>query len=228
MIAALLGFTLFLAVVVPPLEPTTALPDAGESVSVKRDRELTPEDLETLTAASIEFQSGRYQSALAILEKAATKSPPHPETLNLRGAALVELGRQKEAGQIFRWVLEIEPTHFWAQFNLAEIALLDRDILAARRLFLSVPRGTSAEDELVNLKILLIDLRSNDLPSARNHLPKWPPVSAAGYAAYAAMANAEGDSSKRIELIEQARSLHPEQFGAFLQKTLEESGIPLN
>jgi Flp pilus assembly protein TadD len=225
---ALIGFVIFASILVPPLEPEPGIPQSDQSTQSKAERPLATEDLEILTAASIEFQSGQYQRALVILEEAATKSAPHPETLNLRGATLVELGRLKEAEQVFGWVLEIEPTHFWASYNLAEIALLNQNLPEARKKFLVLPTRSPAEDELVNLKALLIDLRSSNTTSARTLLPPWPPASAAGYAAYAAMAQAEGEPDKRKAIIDEARSLHPEQFGSFLKKTLEESGVPVD
>lgn len=228
MLTPLPAICLIAAIIVPPLEPEKSMPEADASGPSLVQRALTPEDAATLSSASIEFQSGRYEETLKILEQAAAVSVPHPETLNLRGATLVELGRLQEAEQVFKWVLEIEPSHFWARYNLAEIALLSRRFDDAQRQFLALPVRSPGEEELVSLKVLLICLRSNEKDFARSHLPAWPPVSAAGYAAYAALAHAEGNPEKRSALIHEARSLHKEQFGPFLQKTLEESGIPLD
>jgi tetratricopeptide (TPR) repeat protein len=181
---------------------------------------------EIMTAASGQFRAGKYEAVLIILDKGG--GLPHPEILNLRGAALVELGRGKEAVPFFEWALELEPTHFWARFNLAEIALLAGDLHGARKQFLGLPQRTPEETELVALKLLLVDLRLEDMASATRQLPDWPPATASGYAAYAAIAHAEGDSAKRSALFDEAKRVYPEQWSEFLQKTLKESGIPIN
>ena len=144
----------------------------------------------------------------------------------MRGAALSELGRKKEAAAMFEWALESDPSHFWARYNLAENALMDGNLALARKHFLGIsPRGP-AQKELLALKLLLIDLRLNDEASARRQLPDWPTASAAGYAAYAAMAHREGNEAKRSAILAESRRLYPDQWGMFLKKTLEESGVP--
>lgn len=177
--------------------------------------------------ASGEFQRGNYSGCLKILET-EVGTVPHPEILNMRGAALSELGRKKEAVAMFEWALDGDPAHFWARYNLAEISLLDGNSALARKHFLGISPRNPALKELLSLKLLLIDLRSDDETSARRQLPEWPPVSAAGYAAYAAMAHQEGNKPKCGAILAEARRLHPDQWDLFLQKTLEESGIPVD
>lgn len=153
---------------------------------------------------------------------------PHPEILNMRGAALSELGRKKEAAAMFEWALDGDPSHFWARYNLAEIALMDGNLALARKHFLGITPQDPAQKELLSLKLVLIDLRSDDAASARRQLPGWPPASAAGYAAYAAMAHHEGNDGQRTAILAEARRLHPDEWGIFLQKTLKESGVPVD
>ena len=163
-----------------------------------------------------------FSECLKLLEAA----PVHPEILNLRGAAMVEMGRKEDAAAEFQWALELDPMHFWARYNLAEIALLSGDLERARKQFLVVPQSSPADRELVKLKLLLVDLRLKDEASARRQLPEWPPATAAGYAAYAAMAHHEGNEPQRAAILAEARRLYPDQWGMFLKKTLEESGVP--
>ena len=187
-------------------------------------RVLTPADEELLASAGRKFELENFSECLKLLETA----PVHPEVLNLRGAAMVEMGRKEEAAAMFQWALELEPTHFWARYNLAEIALLSGDLERARKQFLALPQRSPAERELAKLKLLLIDLRLDDEASARRQLPEWPPASAAGYAAYAAMAHREGNEPQRAAILAESRRLYPDQSGMFLKKTLEESGVPAN
>ena len=223
----LIGFGLLLSVLVPGLETEAKVPGVSQPSMAAPVRPLSPEEAEVLQKAAGEFQRGEYAACLKILESGAG-AIPHPETLNLRGAALSELGRQKEAVAMFEWALQGDPSHFWARYNLAEIALLDGNLPLARKHFLAInPQGPS-QKELLSLKLLLIDLRSGDEASARRQLPPWPPASAAGCAAYAAMAHSAGDDAKRAALLAEARRAHPEQWDLFLRKTLQESGIPVD
>ncbi|MCX6969855.1 MAG: tetratricopeptide repeat protein [Verrucomicrobia bacterium] len=157
-----------------------------------------------------------------------TGSAPHPEILNMRGAVLSELGRKKEAAAMFEWALDGDPAHFWARYNLAELALMDGNLALARKHFVGITPQDPAQKELLALKLLLIDLRSDDEASARRQLPEWPPISAAGYAAYAAMSHHEGNEPQCAAILAEARRLHPDEWGIFLKKTLKESGVPVD
>ena len=187
-------------------------------------RPLSAEDGAILKSAFREFEMRDFAECLKLLETA----PVHPEVLNLRGAAMVEMGKKKDAAGMFQWAIYLDPMHFWARYNLAEIALLSGDLDRARKQFMVVPQRSLADRELVKLKLLLIDLRLDDEASARRQLPEWPPASAAGYAAYAAMAHREGNEPQRAAILAESRRLYPDQSGMFLKKTLEESGVPAN
>ena len=218
MIAPLAAIALVAAVLIPSPEQ----PSHTERPPVRDGRQLAPEDEASLTRAYLEFSMRNFSDCLKALER----GPIHPEALALRGGALLELGKKEEAAGMFQWALQLDPQHFWAQYNLAEIALLSGDLDRARKHFLMVPQSNPADRELVKLKLLLIDLRLNDEVSARRQLPEWPPASAAGYAAYAAMAHREGNEAQRAAILAESRRLYPDQWGMFLKKTLEESGVP--
>lgn len=187
-------------------------------------RTLTPQDEELLASAGREFELQNFSECLKVLESASV----HPEVLNLRGAAMVEMGKKDEATGLFHWALELDPQHFWARYNLAEITLLGGELDRARKQFLVLPQRTPSEQELAKLKLLLIDLRLDDEASARRQLPEWPPASAAGFAAYAVIAHREGNDAQRAAILAESRRLHPAQWGMFLQKTLQESGVPVD
>ena len=213
------------SVLISGIEPERALPISAHVGSAKELRPLSPEEVELLQKASEEFQRENYRECLKILE-AETVSAPHPEILNMRGAALSELGRKKEAAAMFEWALDRDPAHFWARYNLAELALMDGNLALARKHFIGIVPQDPGQKELLALKLVLIDLRSNDEASARRQLPEWPPVSAAGYAAYAAIAHHDGNEAQRAAILAEARRVHQEEWGIFLVKTLKESGVP--
>lgn len=203
-------------------EPTTS----SSAPSAQSHLGLNERDEAALLAAASEFDLGRYESCIAILSRAmAGMERPNIEFLNLKGASLVELGRFEEAKSTLLWALDLEPSHFWARFNLAEIQLLQGNLPEARNQFAAIASDPMPEQELITLKLVLIDLRLKDENSATLHLPDWPPVSAPGYAAYAALAQHQGDSTRARDILEMARTLHPDQWNSFLRKTLEESGV---
>ena len=224
-LSPVLGVSLLASVLIPGLEPEGKVPTSVRGRLVMEPRPLSQEDSAVLQKASEGFQRGNYSECLKILET-EVGSVPHPEILNMRGAALSELGRKKEAAAMFEWALDGDPGHFWARYNLAEIPLMDGNLALARKHFLEITPQSPDLRELLSLKLLLIDLRSDDEASARRQLPEWPPASAAGYAAYAAIAHREGNEAKRSAILAEARRLYPDQWGVFLKKTLVESGVP--
>ena len=216
----------FLAVLVPGTQTEPETPDNTPPAAIAVSHALSKAELEVLQAAARAFRIGDYAGCLRTLET-ADGVLPHPEILNLRGAALSELGRRKEANAMFEWALEADPSHFWARFNLAESALMDGDLAMARTRFLAMNPADPVQSELIALKLTLIAHSGGDLSAARRNLPPWPPVSAAGYAAYAVVAHAEGNDPKFHALLSEARQKHPDQWDNFLVKTLKESGLPI-
>ncbi len=221
------GMACFLATVIGPI------PDQGsggkQTTSGLRAptlaRELTAEEQTLLRNASAEFAMGNFAACLKLFENLDGTSASHPELLNLRGSILTETGRVREAVPYFEWAAEASPESFWPKFNLAECALMLGDLDRASELFLKVPTKSPGERELVLLKLVLLDIRRGNLDSAKKHLPDWPPVGAAGSAAYAAVAQAEGREENRVAILEESKRLHGAEWGLFLKKTLEESGI---
>lgn len=218
---------IFLAVVVTPGETAPEAGGEGAGMIEVRMVPLTDEEKTALQSASLLFSAGDFRGCLEALGVEGAAASGHPDLLTLRGAALSELGRHSEAVPFLRWAVKGNPNHFWAAYNLAECVYLLGDRTGARELFLAVPAASASEKELVALKLVLLAVLSDDLAAARGHLPVWPPASAYGIAAYAVMAHAENDETKRDELFLQLRELHPAAWDSFLKKTLLEAGVPL-
>jgi tetratricopeptide (TPR) repeat protein len=197
---------------VPELPPDAAL-DAGSRAALSR--------------AAAAFNEGRYEDCLAILESVFPMGSNHPDVLNMRGASLAELGRHADASLYFLRILDQKPSDFWARYNLAECQLLMGQAGAARESFSAIQPVDVRERELVQLKLLLLDLREKQYEHAVGLLPEWPPQSAPGYASYAAMAHYEGNAARAKALLSQAADTFPQEWNLFLKKTLMESGVPV-
>jgi|GEM_PF-3643691 len=224
----LLAAILIVATLIVPAPPEKGSAPASP-VRNFPPRPMTADEQSLLADAGRAFALGDHARCLKMLEGVDGVSAAHPGLLNLRGAILCETGRVREAVPYFEWAVEADPGHFWANFSLAECALLDGDLARARNRFLRIPVTTPDERDLVALKLVLIDIRAGDKESARRQLPPWLPASAAGYAAYAAYAayaHAEGAPSRHSALLAKGRAAYPGGFSLFLKKTLEESGIP--
>lgn len=206
-------------------DPSNPQPQTHQAPAATSTRALSRDEQTLLEEASLAFSEGNYAKCLEILSVQAASSSAHPEILNLRGAVLCESGKFKEALPFFEWAAESDPRHFWAHYNLAECTLMLGDEERARGLFLLAPTASRSQKDLVALKLMLLDLRQGNLPSARTRLPNWPPDSAAGYAAYFAIAQSEGDTEAAKNLQREGKTLFPSEWGAFLKKTLRESGI---
>ena len=181
---------------------------------------------EAFGRAAEAFKRKNYPQALAVLD-AELKEGEDPEVLNLRGAVLTEMKRFDEARPCFLRVLELSPGHFWAGFNLAECELLAGRTESAREKFQALKAGRPAEDELLELKIVLSHLVARQVAEARKRVDALPVVSvtAAGDAARAAVAFYEGDKAKAREWLARAEDAHPGEMEGFLRTTLEEAGL---
>ena len=200
---------------------------SAKSLPARSEPTLSPSQMQLLERCAEAFKEGRYEECLSELDRAFPANHDHPAVLNLRGASLSELGRHTGAMLYFMRLLEQKPDDFWAAYNLAECQLVLGQLQAARDSFLKIRPASPSEKELVNLKLLLIDLRRDPANDVSALLPEWPPRSATGYAAYAALAHFRGGNEKCAALLGQAAAEFPEQWTLFLKKTLSESGVPV-
>uniref|UniRef100_A0A7C4AI74 Uncharacterized protein n=1 Tax=Fundidesulfovibrio putealis TaxID=270496 RepID=A0A7C4AI74_9BACT len=81
-----------------------------------------PDDLHSQLDAAEAFASAdMWDKALQMLDKASAKAPDDLDVLNLHGVALFRTEKPKEAAAKFSRMLELDPTNFRAQFNLAAV-----------------------------------------------------------------------------------------------------------
>jgi tetratricopeptide (TPR) repeat protein len=185
---------------------------------------LSEQEMGLWQAAVAAFNLEEFGRAQEILAPMAESK--HPEVLNLLGAVSSELGEKETAIAYFRQSLLADPGNFWARFNLAETHLLMGEFEAARRQFFAIPTRNPAERELIQFKLVFLALKMDQPESVSQQLPAWPPQSAYGQAAYALLAVHEGRPARAQAILETAKAKFPEQWDAFLRRTLREANLP--
>jgi Flp pilus assembly protein TadD len=224
---------LFGLLLTPPPEPPTNEIDLTPSTSSSDPASigrapvlqgLTEQELQAWRSAVAAFNLEDFARAQEDL--APVSQSKHPEVLNLLGAVSSELGQKEAAITYFRQALLADPGNFWARFNLAETHLLSGDFELARRQFFAVPTHNPAERELIQSKLVFLGLKMRQLEAVAQQLPPWPPQSAYGYAAYALLAKEEGRPERVQAILQTAQEQFPEQWDAFLRRTLREADLP--
>jgi tetratricopeptide (TPR) repeat protein len=97
--------------------------EPGAGAAVERQRPF----MEPAAAATVAYNTGDYQSALAQFEAAVAKNPQDAESLSNLGLVLVRLERTAEAIPYFERACVLNPDRWAYRFNLARgLGLLQR------------------------------------------------------------------------------------------------------
>lgn len=189
--------------------------------------EAEADSLNIFKRLAIAFHSKDYSRVLGIIEGQFPHGVDDPEILNIQGATLAELKRHEEAVALFKKVLELEPKHFWARFNIAEIEMLEGRTASARSKFQAMKPAGDKEDEILDLKIALTYLIEDRRTEAQKVVDamKFPASSPARYVALAALAFYDGDRSRAHEYLVDSESVFPGQLAGFFLRTLEDAGM---
>ncbi|HVT73884.1 MAG TPA: tetratricopeptide repeat protein [Lacunisphaera sp.] len=92
----------------------------GAVASLRRARELAPENLEVLrTAQRIAYSLGRIDEAVALGEKTVALDPVNPAARVDYGYALTSAGRYAEAEAQFRRIVELNPAAPWGHAGVS-------------------------------------------------------------------------------------------------------------
>lgn len=185
------------------------------------ERHRKPADAVQFARAAEAFRRGDHEGALGLINAGGAGIAGDVEALNLRGACLTELHRYEEAKEAFTLVLQLQPGHFWARYNLAEIEFMQGNAASARAGFTAMLGNDPAANELLQFKVVLTWLLENNLAGAEAALGGMadPPVSLAGHMARAACAAARGNPSEASTLLAAGRKVHPGQWEGLLQST---------
>ncbi len=94
-------------------------------------------------------------------------------------------------------------------------------------MFLAMKPAGKREDELLDLKIVLTYLKTDDTAGASAHADKmpFPADTAAWYAAQAAVAFQSQDRAKALAWLAESERVFPGQLEGFLMKTMREAGM---
>ena len=94
----------------------------GASESYQEALQYNPDYGEAwLGLAQCTYETGEYSLTITYLEKAALYAKDRTAILNLKGFALIGLGRTDEAEAVFQEVLNLYPNDVDARFGLAEL-----------------------------------------------------------------------------------------------------------
>ncbi|MGE0715115.1 MAG: tetratricopeptide repeat protein [Alphaproteobacteria bacterium] len=144
------------------LAAAAALHDAGRLPEAEKAlRSLLADPLGTggprpvpvlIRLAGVLLDMGEVERAYAVVDEAAASEPTNPLALNLRGTALVRLGRRREAEAALRAAIAVEPEMVEAHFNLGNLlageARMAEAAVAFRVALDLAPRFTAARRAL--------------------------------------------------------------------------------
>jgi tetratricopeptide (TPR) repeat protein len=151
-------------------------PGAGESL-----RDAPPEYIAHLRTAVTLFGDRDFPGTIAALDEAEKLRAPNSLTLNTRGAVLIEQRDFEKGAELCRQALALDPEHYPARFNLAEIPLMQGQYREARARFQKI-LDDHPTDELVKFRILMTWLLEKNDTEARRALDSIPfPSKTAAY-----------------------------------------------
>lgn len=116
-----------------------------------------------LGLAQCTYETGEYSLTLTYLDSAAQYAKDNTTILNLRGFALIGLGRTDEADAVFREVLAMYPNDVDARFGLAELDIFYGRISGAEQLYQdALKRQTTNRRALLSLALVSEELGKLD------------------------------------------------------------------
>ena len=185
---------------------------------------------EALRRAARAFIGGDYRRAVALIEGRRHAIAGNAEALNLLGAAYSELTRQRKAREAFSAALDLQPDHFWAAYNLAELDFVEGRSAQARGKFLELKSRHPAMSELLDLKLVLTHLAEDDIAAAREvavAMP-FPCDTPSWYVARAALDLHTGDSDSAYRWLAESERVMPGGINEFLLRTLRDAELDID
>ncbi len=197
-------------------EPKGALSELSNSTTAQKYATLPSRYIFLLSESMRRFQLRDFKGALTYVDRADEILPPTAWSLNIRGAAAIELRDFERGFKQCSDALKLDPGFFPAKFNICEIPFLQGKYAEARgfwlKLFTTIRPGESTA-ELVTYRIYLTYLLEKDFDRAKEWMEKIPfPSQTPAYQyANAAWARQKGDMGKWDEWLRSAAYIWPEE-----------------
>ncbi len=171
-------------------------------------------------AARVDYQNGALDSALAKIEQHDKVRGRSGESLNLRGAILLEQGKMAEAAKVFEAAHKLQPELFAPRLHLGDVLLREKKFTDARQIYQQLVAETNilTSNERVRYGLYLALLGLHDEGAAKRALAniKFPTETPAYYFAQAASEFAQGHEGPAKKWIATARQIfQPDLFAWF-------------
>jgi len=172
----------------------------------------------------------RVQEALEKFNEAETLWPLHPNVINLKGAALVNLRDFERAAKYFEKGAVLYPDFWQMRFNLAEMHFVQGNYKKGEEMFQQLLAHEKAIEgptrRLVDYKVILCVLKQGRADDAKKMIDKYDiyddtPVHYYGLAAWYF---AKGDKAKGEEWVANARRVYSQQTNSIFEDALTELG----
>lgn len=119
--------------------------------------------------AQCTYELGEYDLTVEYTNNAEKYSKNYREIKNLRGMALISLGKLKEAHDVFENVLKEYPNDVDSRFGLAQLDLFDGSLSAAESVYLdALKRQNTNKKALLSLALICSEMGKNNL--AENYI----------------------------------------------------------
>lgn len=186
LLAALFSLLPLLGRAVEPAGPTQAAREAG------------PEYLHALQRAGEAYARRDFPAALEGLDAAEQIHPEVPDTWSMRGAVYAEQRAYEKAEDAFTHAARLAPKGFWPRYNLAQLLFVEKKYGEAEAAFEKLLAGPGSQRELVQFKLVLLDLLQGKAGPAQKVLAamKDPSDTVAYYFAHAAWEFAHDDQKQ--------------------------------
>lgn len=173
------------------------------------------------------YQSGNLDEALAIVADAEQRGIRTAKTLDIRGRALMEMGRFDEAIQSFQAAQQTDPVTYGRQ-NIGDALMRQKRFEEARAAYQAASKTSNVlvVNERLRFGTLMSYLGLKDEEGAQqalNALP-FPTETSAYYYAQAAWAFAHGNTREGRKWVARAAEIHKPRSRAWFARHLYEFG----
>ncbi|MEP6955772.1 MAG: tetratricopeptide repeat protein, partial [Chthoniobacterales bacterium] len=148
----------------------------GGLVSTQGEERPGVAGVDLLAQASAEFERGKFDAALAILDAAEKQDLPKAKILDLRGSIYLEQGKLPEALAAFTAAHAADAAIYAPQLHLADTLLRQGKWSEARDAYLALMKATNilTVNERMRYGVLLANLGSKDEKGAQAALARLP------------------------------------------------------